>query len=505
MPHTHVTGRIASVAACVLAAQALFLASPSAAVAQATPTTPPPAQQDTTQQDTTAAPVATTSTLVGVVMDSTTGRALVGATVQLSLLNDPSVGFATLSDSLGDYRVENVPGGRYAIGFFHPRLDSLGLEMPILGLIMPDSGIAQVDLGSPSPETIYSSVCGLGVDGLLLGTVRDADTGAPIANGAITAVWATIRIDERGLRNERRILNARSDSAGRFSICGLPTDAPARLQAATGASSAADESGEVELTFEPGRAAWRDLYVGRGDAVVMVAGPDSAAQAESGGRITRYRRGSAALVGQIRQQDGNPQSDAQVVVDGSGLAATTNASGTFQLDSLPAGTATVEVRALGYPPTHALVDLASGRTDTVSVMLPPRLPTLDPVTIFGQRTDDDATGFLRRSRSGRGRYITPEQINRQPAFDVTDYLRSVPGLRVVQSGGFGGEILIRDCSPAVFVDGMEVFQGSADLSNMVRPSDVAGIEVYNSATSTPFEFQRGGCGAVVVWTKGRLR
>lgn len=481
------------VAACTLAIQALCLSLPSTAVAQETPA-PAPAEEPTT-----------TGTVAGVVTDSTTGRPLVGATVQLSLLSDPSVGFAVLSDSFGDYRIDNVPGGRYAIGFFHPRSDSLALELPIFGIIVADSGITQLDLGIPSRETVYAAVCGVGYDGLLLGAVRDADTGEPIANGAITAVWSVIRIDERGLRNDRRIMNARSDSTGRFVICGLPTDAPVRLQAATGASSTADESGEVELSFEPGRAEWRDLHVGRGGAVTLVAGPDSAAQAERGGRITRYRRGSATLVGQIRKQDGNPQGDAQVLLDGSGLSATTNASGTFQLDSLPPGTGTVEIRALGYPPTNAVVDLASGRTDTISIRLPARLPVLDPVTVFGQRGDDDATGFLKRSRSGRGRYVTPEQINAQPALDVTDYLRTVPGLRIVPSGGFGGDILIRDCSPAVYVDGMEVFQGSSDLSSLVRPSDVAGIEIYNSASSAPFEFQKGACGSIVVWTKGRLR
>lgn len=483
MPHSPAAGQPASALVCILGALALALSPPATAGAQVT----------------------TTSTVAGVVTDSTTGRPLRGATVQLSLVTDPTVGFASTSDSLGDFRIEGVPGGRYAIGFFHPRLDSLSLQPPVRAVMVADSGITHVELGVPSRATVHAAICGGGPDGLLLGVVRDADTGEPIANGAITAVWAVIRIDERGLRNDRRILNARSDSGGRFALCGLPTDVPVRVQAATGASSSADESGEVELAFVGGEAEWRDLHVGRGESVALVAGPDSAAQAAAGGRVTRYRRGTARLVGQVRQRDGNPYGDAQVLLDGSGLTVTTNAAGNFQLDSLPPGTGTVEVRALGFPPTHAVVDLASGRTDTLRVSLPARLPVLDPVTVFGQKGTDDATGFLKRSKGGRGHFITPEQIARQPAFDVTDYLRTIPGLSIVPVGGFGGEILIRNCSPTVFVDGMQVFQGASDLSSIVRPADVAGIEVYNSPTSTPFEFQKGGCGAVVVWTKGRLR
>ncbi len=172
-----------------------------------------------------------------------------------------------------------------------------------------------------------------------------------------------------------------------------------------------------------------------------------------------------------------------MIVPGSGLSATTNARGTFRLDSLAAGTSTVEVRALGYAPSHAVVELASGRTDTTQVRLADRLPILEGQTIYGQQKDSkDMTGFLKRAKGGSGYFITPEQIAQRSAVDVTDYLRAVPGL-------------------------MQLFEGASDLSSIVSSSDVAGIEVYNSAVSTPAEFRRGmdACGVVVVWTKGRLR
>lgn len=448
-------------------------------------------------------------TVVGVVTDSTIDRPLVGALVQLSLLSDPVVGFSANTDSTGAYRVEKVPPGRYAIGFFHPRIDSLALREPVFALDVADSVVTHADLGLPSPSTVYAAVCGGdGTDALLLGTVRDADTGEPVAGGTVTATWSELQLDQRGLRNQRRIVNVRSDSSGRFVMCKLSAEKPVRVQAATGASSSADESGEVEPQLAAGEAVWRDMRIGRGDAVKLVAGPDSAAAAAAGLRVTRFRRGTARLVGQVHRRDGAPQPDAQVLVAGSGLTATTDARGSFHLDGLAAGTATVEVRALGYAPTHAVVDLASGRTDTAEVRLSDRLPILEGQTIYGERKDrNDMTGFLKRAKGGMGTFITPEQIAQRQAFDVTDYLRTVPGLRVIPGSGFGGSIQLRNCTPTVFVDGMQLFQGADDLSELVRASEVAGIEVYNSSTSTPSEFQRGmnGCGAVVVWTKGRLR
>lgn len=456
-----------------------------------------------------AQPVKGTGTVVGVVTDSTVGRPLVDALVQISLLADPVIGFSARTDSLGSYRMDSVPPGRYAIGFFHPRTDSLSLREPILGLDVADSVVTHADLGLPSPATVYGAVCGGAMgEGLLMGIVRDADSGEPVADGTVTATWSELILDQRGLRNQRRIVNVRSDSAGRYVMCKLSADKPVMVQAATGASSAADESGEVEFALEPGVAEWRDLRIGRGDAVTLVAGPDSAAAAAAGLRIKRFRRGTAQLVGQVQRRDGTPQPDAQVIVPGSGLSATTNARGTFRLDSLAAGTSTVEVRALGYAPSHAVVELASGRTDTTQVRLADRLPILEGQTIYGQQKDSkDMTGFLKRAKGGSGYYITPEQIAQRSAVDVTDYLRAVPGLRVIPTGGFGGAISLRNCTPSVFVDGMQLFQGASDLSDIVSASDVAGIEVYNSAVSTPAEFRRGmdACGVVVVWTKGRLR
>jgi hypothetical protein len=44
---------------------------------------------------------------------------------------------------------------------------------------------------------------------------------------------------------------------------------------------------------------------------------------------------------------------------------------------------------------------------------------------------------------------------------------------------------------------------AGDLDTFVKPEEVAAIEVYQSGSSMPVEFQTtgGDCSAVVVWTK----
>jgi hypothetical protein len=91
------------------------------------------------------------------------------------------------------------------------------------------------------------------------------------------------------------------------------------------------------------------------------------------------------------------------------------------------------------------------------------------------------------------------------AFAVTDLLRGMPGVRIVPNRG-GETILIRDCTPAVFLDGIPVMSGASTIRDLIAPVDIGGVEVYNSGMFVPPEFAMyaRGCGVVVLWTKYRL-
>jgi len=151
-----------------------------------------------------------------------------------------------------------------------------------------------------------------------------------------------------------------------------------------------------------------------------------------------------------------------------------------------------------------------------------------------------AAGFYERVTSGFGDFITPEAIEERGLVpNVSDYLRGIPGvstygsLIVFRSQGSGGLVRKKEdgsieslgfCEPYVWVDGIRMTQASkpgrmpppygnvqvledtgvdmgadAALSAM----DVAAIEVYRSAASTPLRW--GGvdsaCGTLVIWTK----
>ena len=67
--------------------------------------------------------------------------------------------------------------------------------------------------------------------------------------------------------------------------------------------------------------------------------------------------------------------------------------------------------------------------------------------------------------------------------------------RLSISGGY--------CQLALIIDGTLIQNAASSLDTLVPPDMVLGIEVYNSGTSVPGEFQRLGmdCGAIIVWTR----
>jgi outer membrane cobalamin receptor len=193
-------------------------------------------------------------------------------------------------------------------------------------------------------------------------------------------------------------------------------------------------------------------------------------------------------------------------VQGTSDLGATPEDGTFALAGLPAGTNSLDVRAIGFQPRSVGVDLASGRTATASVTLDASsTQTLGTVTVYGKRTRaaKNLDGFLSRSRNGFGRYTTAADIEKMSAINFTDVLRRTPGMQVSPGRGYGNVVRGRGgCTPSVVLDGMPIQGGADDIDSFVRPSEVSGIEVYSGMGGAPVEYgNMNGCGMVLVWTK----
>ena len=98
----------------------------------------------------------------GAVYDSLARAPLAGAVVQLVAADSPArFGQTVFSDSLGRYAVPDVPVGRYRVGFFHPMLDSLGVEPPLREVQVDGQNPVRADLAIPFVDISFrTAVCG---------------------------------------------------------------------------------------------------------------------------------------------------------------------------------------------------------------------------------------------------------------------------------------------------------------------------------------------------------
>ncbi len=434
--------------------------------------------------------------VTGAVFDSITRAPLAGATVQLVGANTQAR--SASADSLGRYRITDVPDGRYTLGFFHPMLDSLLME-PVLREVVVERGrAAHADLAIPSAARLRAAICRSNADSgaVLVGTVRDARAREPVPGVVVTASWLEMSISAQGTSRRVAHLTATTGDNGWFALCNVPRGGTMGLVATRGA----DSTDVIEVDVPAAGFLRRELYLG-------------AAAARLSGTV-------------VTLEGGRPIAGAQVSIAG-GPRTRTNERGEWTLAEAPGGTRTLDVRAVTYSPSRRSVDVVAGAAP-VRVQLITLKAVLDTVKVTASRLRGrDITGFLERARgSGVGTFLTAERIDKMNPIVVSDVFRLVPGLQLTEArGSVNNKVTMRGaftalgtgalprCHPAFFLDGHYMGGDSVpgmpqspltmdDVDEWARPDEIAGIEVYPPGTVPPqFDTGMTGCGSIVIWRK----
>ena len=458
------------------------------------------AAQAQTPQPPTTSPYAT---IRGYVFDSLlTGTTLPAASISLT----GEVTRTTIADARGRFGFDSIPPGHYVVTFSHPTLDNVGYTPSEKPLDLKAGVLTRLFLSTAAGTTMYERLC-LGPAtaemGVLVGSLREVTTKSPVAGGEVRLDWNETQVSQAlGVTHRNRTAGARTDSLGRFRVCGLPNGRSMLLRA----RGRGVDGAPLELDFAGRSLVIRALSIDLGDTVSTVAGAAGPAPAV---------HHTAVLKGTIRKASGEPLTGAQVLVLGSSAATEVTAGGTFQLDSLPGGTHMVEVRAIGFERRRDAVDLDPNQPATLDVRMKQVATVLQELNVTAKPAA--VTEFdQRRTRNNGGYYITSDDIEKRNTIQTEDLFRTVPGLSVIPSGGFSYQVVSgrgvgmsgKLCSPDFFIDGMRTEVDPQIAGGIpANPSDIYGIEVYNSAMVAPAEYQtQGSCGVIVIWTKrGQLR
>jgi hypothetical protein len=156
------------------------------------------------------------------------------------------------------------------------------------------------------------------------------------------------------------------------------------------------------------------------------------------------------IEGTVRDQAGAPLAGAQVIIVGSAFTATTNESGYYFMNNVPAGVMTLRGQYIGYAPAEVRnVRVFAGQTMTVDMALEQRAIEIGGVTITVE-----ANPLVPRDQVSTKPIVSGDLIQALPADNINQVLRLQPG---VVEGNRG--LVIRGGRPgeaAVYIDGVLV-------------------------------------------------
>jgi hypothetical protein len=458
------------------------------------------------------APLGSQGSIVGTVYDSLRTRApLANATVVLVELSR----YAT-TDGHGRFRIDTVPDGHYTIGFSHAVLDSLDLTAALVAIDVVGSRGTKVELFTPGAAAAYARICPGTHDietGVVIGRARDVDDHAPLAGAGVSTEWTEFTLLGGHAAGHRVRAVARTNRDGIYLLCGVPTTVQVDVHAEVAGFSA----GPTPLLLGDRLIGRLDFAISRRDSAAReVAIGDSSAGAPRA-------PGTASLRGSVVGKGDRPTRDAIVSVMGTLRSARTDEAGAFHLDHIPAGTRTVEVRSIGLVPMTVSMDFATGATRDTTLSFSRQAQVLKTIAVLGHGGGNANSlmvrdGFEARRKLGLGAFVTDEDISKHGFDSFTSILEGVRGVHIEYVPVKGrasipvpyllGAGMQAHCLPNFFLDGAPYRIGDAndvsDLSSMLPPVWIKGIEVYSNPGAMPPQYDMTaltGCGSIVLWTR----
>lgn len=221
-----------------------------------------------------------------------------------------------------------------------------------------------------------------------------------------------------------------------------------------------------------------------------------------------------------------PVREAAVLIAALKLATRTDSLGRYLLAEVPAGTHTLEIRALGFAPaTFTVTVLAGARVEQDALVA----VTVNQLAAIATTADGPVVGrlaeFDARRRLGMGKFQTRDYYEKASGRRFADVLLTkTPGLMAISSGGErylatgnrGSVSMLRmpgeagkpkECYVQIVVDGLVRYRSTPGerLFNIdsIDPQTVEGTEFY-TVSQTPLQFNSTGgasCGTLVIWLR----
>lgn len=229
---------------------------------------------------------------------------------------------------------------------------------------------------------------------------------------------------------------------------------------------------------------------------------------------------NGSVSGVVKTNDGTPVEMATVTIAELKLSTSTNESGQFNINRVPAGTYKIEARYLSLAPQQIEVVVTAGRRSNVTLILSQTSQQLQEVSISSEKVNK----FARKQTEQVARMpldnlenpqvytnIPKELIAEQQIVDLKEILRNAPGVipNNNPAGGTGGTVRGFNVTTTVR-NGLAVQSYQSDPINLERVEVIKGPSgtlfgssivgfggLINQVTKKPFETFKGEIGLSV--------
>jgi hypothetical protein len=419
--------------------------------------------------------------LRGTLVDSIVHKGVMGVRVSIRTVNAQGDDVArTITDSSGNFGIDSLRAGDYVLAFSAPRLDTLGVRVPVTSFsIVPEQ---ELTLSTTMPQSDIERACRSQQPDqrAVHGVVRDGTSGTPLSSVSVRMTWVP-RASLRGTGFVAQLSDASTvtDNAGHYILCGLPAD--------RGLTATMAETG--------GRPTKIVIPAGTG-AVVLRNVELSAGESNTG-----------TVSGMARSRDGSGIAGAEVsLLDDPDKHAYTDSVGSFKLADASAGFHLLRIRHLGFAPALVQIQIAPHGVTPATVVMTASASVLTTVSVRASSGQvlQLPSDVAHRLTAGQGYYILAGDAKLRDVHTMSDVFRRLQGVTVkgdlaVSTRGINS--LLADPCPLgipLYVNGAPMGNNTLDVA---APSEIAAIEVYPTAASMPPSLHPSPCGAILIWTK----